>query len=250
MTVKLFEVGGCVRDSLLGIKSKDIDFAVEAPSFDAMREFLQEQGFLVFLETPEYFTIRARFPSVKPNEDSSVVKWTETLSRMTADFVLCRKDGEYTDGRRPDDVSAGTLMDDLARRDFTVNAIARSLDGHIVDPFDGQLDLKKRLLRCVGSAEERFTEDALRALRAIRFSITKGFKIDDDIKWALHSDWLPPLVAKVSAERRREELHKCMFHDTNLAMLRIVALPDEMREAIFSDGLWMKPTLEKSNNMS
>lgn len=238
MTVTLFEVGGCVRDSLLGIKSKDIDFAVEAESFDAMREYLEAEGFKIYVETPQYLTIRAKFPQHYKREKGAT----------DADFVLCRKDGEYTDGRRPDTVVPGSLMDDLARRDFTVNAIARDLSGRIIDPFDGITDLKKGLLRCVGSAKERFTEDALRALRAIRFSITKGFKIDDDIKWALHSDWLPPLVAQVSTERRKDELMKCFYHDVDKTFMKIIALPDEMRWAIFSDGLWLKPTMEKSNN--
>lgn len=237
MTVTMWEVGGCVRDSLLGVESKDIDFAVEAPSFDAMREFLVEESFEIFLETPEYFTIRARFP-----------REHDSHGHKSADFVLCRKDGEYVDGRRPDSVSHGTLHDDLRRRDFTVNAIAKSLSGELIDPFGGQVDLKKGLLRCVGSAKERFTEDALRALRAIRFSITKGFKMDDDIRHALHSDWLPPLVAKVSTERRKDELHKCFFHDVDKTLIKVVALPDEMREAIFTGGLWLRPTMEKSHN--
>src|SRR4051812_36297006 len=116
MTVHLYEVGGHVRDSLLGIKSKDIDFAVEAESFMELFNWLNAQKFDIFLITEEYGTIRARFPKGHVN------------AGLTADFVLCRKDGNYSDGRRPDSVSPGTIFDDLARRDFTVNAMARDLE--------------------------------------------------------------------------------------------------------------------------
>ncbi len=102
--VKIYLVGGSIRDQLLGLKSKDLDYAVEAGSYEEMRDYIKENG-KIFLETPEYLTIRAHLKNGEP-----------------ADFVLCRKDGEYSDGRRPDKVTPGTLYDDLARRDFTVNA--------------------------------------------------------------------------------------------------------------------------------
>jgi len=108
--IKLFEVGGHVRDGLLGIKSKDIDMAVEAPSWEAMREFVKHNTKKIFLEKEEFLTIRAMGHDGLPK-----------------DFVLCRKDGAYSDGRRPDTVEAGTIFDDLARRDFTVNAIAKEV---------------------------------------------------------------------------------------------------------------------------
>jgi len=120
-----FEVGGCLRDEFKGIPSKDVDFAVEAPSFEAMRDELIEDGFEIFEERPEFFTIRAKVPKGNPLEDRTRV----------ADFVMCRKDGPSSDGRRPDFVEPGTIFDDLARRDFTVNAIARNaITGEIIDP--------------------------------------------------------------------------------------------------------------------
>lgn len=232
-SITLYEVGGCVRDEQLGLVSKDIDYAVEAASYEVMRNALDAEGFKIFLENPEFVTLRAQFP---PHRQRGT---------LTADFVLCRKDGQYTDGRRPDAVLAGTLYDDLARRDFTVNAMAKSEDGTLIDPFGGRADLAAGVLRAVGNAEDRLREDALRALRAVRFSITKGFVFDSELLAALNSTWLPPLLSSVSAERRREEMLKAFKADTVATLTLLQTLPRELTEAVFADGLWLKPTLEK-----
>ena len=130
--IHFFEVGGCVRDSLLGRNTKDIDFTVVAPSFGAMRQHLLNEGFTIHVENPEFQTIRCGVP-----EGHVLRKRTKD-----ADFVWARHEGPYSDGRHPDWVEPGTLLDDLERRDFTVNAIARGVDGHIIDPFDGQVILR------------------------------------------------------------------------------------------------------------
>lgn len=243
MTIELYEVGGCVRDGLLGIPTKDIDFTVVAPSYADMRAFLVDTGFEIFLETPEYLTIRARFPRLIVDERIPR-RFTMEKNLPTADFVLARKEGAYSDGRRPDEVIAGTLLDDLGRRDFTVNALARDFEGTLIDPFGGVYDLEHGLLRAVGNAENRIREDALRALRAIRFHITKGFFWDGELEAALMSEWLPPLLASVSAERRREELDKCFKVNTMRTLDILASLPVEFRQAVFKDGLRLKPTME------
>lgn len=233
-----YEVGGCVRDELLGLNPKDIDYTVEAESFDHLSTWLRAHNFEVFLETPQYFTIRARFSKHLTTFNGREVKG------LTADFVLARKEGNYTDGRHPDEVVMGTIYDDLARRDFTVNAIAKGHRGEYIDPWNGREDLAKGILRAVGFAEDRLHEDALRALRAIRFSVTKGFTLDAELSDALRSEWLPPLLGSVSAERRREELSKAFKADT-LATLEALRLTSPaFMEAVFSDGLRLKPTLE------
>lgn len=224
MTVQIYKVGGAVRDEFLGVKSKDIDFAVEAPSYDAMREYIANRG-KIFLEKPEFFTIRAKIDG----ED--------------ADFVLCRKEHGYTDGRRPDLVTAGDIYDDLSRRDFTINAIAiRVGDGTVFDPHSGVRDIATRTIRCVGCAKDRFTEDSLRLLRAVRFSITKGFNLYNDIRVCLET---PAMVAKlenVSKERIREELNRMMKFDT-LATLKMFERFPALREVVFSDPeLWLEAT--------
>lgn len=237
--IELYEVGGCVRDALLGIPSKDIDFTVVASGgWEEMQKFLGKQGFTIWLEQPEYLTIRAKFP-----DDFKLASGTDTKG-LTADFVLARKENQYTDGRRPDLVTPGTLEDYLHRRDFTVNALAKSEDGKIIDLFGGVRDLGNGLLRCVGSPEERFQEDSLRALRAIRFVITKDMTMSPSIIDALGSNWLPPLLASVSVERRREELLRAFRHDTPRTM-KLLCQFDKIMQATFADGLSLAPTLEK-----
>jgi len=227
MTVKFYQVGGCVRDRMLGLKPKDIDYSVEAPSYDAMRDAIEARGGRIFLETPQYHTIRAKYG-------------TEVV-----DFVLCRKDGEYKDGRRPENVEMGTLMDDLARRDFTMNAMAEDEDGNLIDPFDGLGAIKQGVISCVGSAEDRFNEDALRMLRAVRFSITKGMLLDSPISEYLRNQDNVEKLKQVSIERIREELHKCFQHNT-CATMEMLCIDFPALRFIFEESrLWLKPTMEK-----
>ena len=222
MGVRLFEVGGCVRDRILGIPTKDIDFSVEAESFDAMREFLLVNGYTIFVETPHFLTIRAHFPKDHPEH-----------GRTTADFVLCRQDGASLDGRRPESVTPGTIFDDLARRDFTVNAMAIALDtGEFLDPHNGRSDLDMMMLRFVGDPHERIREDALRILRAVRFMVTKGFKPTPDTWRAMGELSSAELLVSVSTERIKEELEKCFRRDTILTMQLLDEL--DLFEPLFS----------------
>ncbi len=233
MTIKIFEVGGHVRDGLLGIKSNDIDCAVEAPSFQAMHEFVEANTSKIFLVKEEFFTIRAM-----------------GHDKLVKDFVLCRKDGSYSDGRRPDFVEPGTIFDDLARRDFTINAIARDVDtGELLDPFNGQKDLAAGTLRCVGSARERFDEDALRIVRAIRFCITKGFMPDEEIWTILHDFLWAEKLSSISTDRIRQELDKCFKFSTirTIKFLNDIdsAFIDVMFSELHGEEIWLKPTTEK-----
>ncbi len=225
---KFYQVGGSVRDELLGLKSKDIDYAVECASFDAMRKAILERGGEIFLETPQYLTIRAKVPSLG-----------------ACDFVLCRKDGEYQDGRRPEGVEPGTILDDLARRDFTMNALAKGENGVLLDPHGGQEDIAKKVIKCVGDTRERFSEDGLRMIRAIRFAITKGFWISNDIHNCLVDEpFYKVRLSGVSPERVREELIRCFKHDT-IRTLYILGIYSGLSNLLFLDNLWLKPTLER-----
>lgn len=225
----MYEVGGCVRDSLLGIPSKDIDYAVEAESYSEMRRELKEQKFKIFLETPQFLTIRAKFPD----------------SKLVADFVLCRKEYKYSDSRHPDLVEPGSIYDDLDRRDFTVNAIAKCvMTGAIIDPHNGVRDLKNDLLKAVRNPTERFNEDALRVLRALRFSITKDLVIEENT-WAAIVEFNPSKLASVSTDRKREELNKMFSVSPLKSMELILKLPRPLQNAIFSEGqIWLKATTE------
>lgn len=223
--IQFYKVGGAVRDQFLGIKSKDVDFAVEAPSFDAMRDHIAEHG-KIFLEKPEFFTIRAK------------------VNGEDADFVLCRKEHGYTDGRRPDLVTAGDIYDDLSRRDFTMNAVAiRTSDGEVFDPHSGVRDIETRTIRCVGRARDRFSEDSLRMIRAVRFHITKDFWLDCEIVDALNDQTLVDKMANVSKERIREELNRCFKHNTLSTLLAFERF-SKLRNVVFGTdaALWLEAT--------
>jgi tRNA nucleotidyltransferase/poly(A) polymerase len=237
-----------VRDRIMDIPSKDADFScvlepkdfpnpgttvVDPDPFSIMRSELVKQGFKIFVESPEHFTIRAQFPD--PNNSFGV---------RDADFVLARKEGPYSDGRRPDWVKAGTLEDDLARRDFCFNAIAVAEDGSFVDPFNGRQDINERVIRAVGSAFDRLNEDALRAVRALRFSVTKGFRIDHEVAFAMESAAvLDKIVNNISDERIKDELSKMFRYDT-LASLSALNKYRRLTEAMFSGSVSLDSTMK------
>jgi len=241
MTIKLFEVGGSLRDELMGIDNPpDRDFCAESPEgWEALLAWCHTNMERVFLVTPEFFTVRGK------------------MSNGTAiDIVMCRKDGPSSDGRHPDNVEPGTLLDDLARRDFTVNALAREVNPktlepiHITffDPFEGFKDLENSALSCVGNAEERMKEDWLRLLRAARFIITKNLEPDGDLDLLLNTnDSWRSMINSVSAERIRGELTKMFKHNTvdTLEFLTNCCSASTLRILFTHTNIWLKPTLEK-----
>jgi poly(A) polymerase len=240
---KLFKVGGCVRDELLGLESKDIDFTFVLDNLDQtveegfkqMEDWMIQRGFQIFLSTPEMFTIRAKFPK-------------SDRGGLVADFVMARKEVGYKPGTRQPILVLGNLEDDLLRRDFTLNAMAVSEDGTIIDLFGGKEDLDAKVLRTPLPASQTMMDDPLRFLRALRFSITKGFAIHVDIFEAMGQPAILEKLEKVvSAERIREEVFKMMKADTvkTLELFRDVEdiLPG-FTALVFSRGLWLKPTFE------
>jgi tRNA nucleotidyltransferase (CCA-adding enzyme) len=246
--VEMFLVGGAVRDRLMGLMEKDLDFTVEAHSFEQMQAYLiHEWGVETYVQQPEYGTIRGHFGAYR--DENGVVRSRYfaglTLGKLAGDFVLSRKEGYYTDGRHPDDTMPGTLYDDLARRDFTVNAIALDKNGEYIDPFHGRDHILSKNLVAVGNAKDRFLEDALRAIRALRFSITKGFTIHKDVWFALDDPEVQDaLKNNISTERIREELNKCFQFDT-LATMDLLSEYPELRAVIFFDhGIWLEPTVK------
>lgn len=184
-----YAVGGCVRDTLLGRVPGDWDITTSA---------LPEQVKALF-----YRTI-----------DTGIEHGTVTvmMEHVGYEVTTYRIDGEYEDCRHPKQVEfTSNLLEDLKRRDFTINAMAYSQRTGIVDAFDGMGDLEKRIIRCVGDATERFTEDALRILRAIRFSAQLNFLIEEKT-WNVIFE-IAPNIAKVSKERIQVELTKTLLSD-------------------------------------
>lgn len=167
---EIYAVGGCVRDSILGIEPKDIDFCTNATPeqmkyISKFIRYYSHMGLEIIPTGEKFGTLTFRFPEFDEQYEITVY----------------RADGRYTDGRHPNEVSyAKTLEEDLKRRDFTCNAIAwNPIKGH-VDPFNGRQDIENKIIRCVGNPEERFNEDALRIIRLVRFAIKYKFEIDMD----------------------------------------------------------------------
>ncbi|WP_375759746.1 CCA tRNA nucleotidyltransferase [Corallococcus exercitus] len=181
-------VGGCVRDMVRKVHPKDFDVATSALPEEVQRAF------------------RKVIPTGIQHGTVTVVTGGNHVEVTTF-----RSEGDYLDGRRPSSVSfERDIVKDLSRRDFTINAMAYNpLDRELVDPFGGQVDLPAKLIRCVGSALERFSEDGLRPLRAVRFAAVLGFTLDPATR-----DAIPATLAvfrKVALERVREELLKLLL---------------------------------------
>lgn len=184
-----YAVGGCVRDSLLGRKPQDWDITTSAKP---------DQVKTIFNHTI----------------DTGIQHGTVTvmLDHVGYEVTTYRIDGEYEDARHPKEVTfTSNLKLDLERRDFTINAMAYNHKSGIVDEFDGIGDLNKHIIKCVGCAHDRFSEDALRMFRAVRFAAQLGFEIDKETQDAIKE--LAPTMAKVSAERIQVELVKLLTSD-------------------------------------
>lgn len=189
-------VGGCVRDELLGRPVKDYDIATSA---------LPEQ-------------VKALFERTVPTglQHGTV---TVVVGRQPFEVTTFRKESGYADYRRPQSVEyIDSLLEDLRRRDFTMNAMATDLGGRLIDPFGGQADLERGILRCVGYASERFSEDALRMLRCIRFAAEYGLKPESETWSALLA--AAPLLRHIAMERIRAELERMLSgNDPNGALV-------------------------------
>jgi tRNA nucleotidyltransferase (CCA-adding enzyme) len=195
-------VGGCVRDCLLGLVPDDWDITTNA---------LPEQVKELFRRTI----------------DTGIEHGTVTVMIGDEGYEVTtyRTDGAYSDGRHPDKVTfVPSLEEDLKRRDFTINAMAYNDSEGLVDLFGGRDDIEKKVIRCVGCADERFSEDALRMMRAVRFAAKLGYGIDNEALASIKK--LAPTLSRVSAERITTELTKLLVSDH-----------PEMIETLYETGL-------------
>ncbi len=178
-----YAVGGCVRDMLLSREVNDYDVTTSA---------MPEEIKMCFKD------LRCIETGIKHGTISVIV------DGEIIEITTYRIDGKYTDNRHPETVEfTKNLKDDLKRRDFTINAMAYDGNGIVIDCFEGKKDLQNKIIRCVGDAKTRFREDALRILRALRFSAKLGFEIEKDTKKAIFSE--KKLLLNIAAERIREE---------------------------------------------
>lgn len=205
-------VGGYVRDALLGRPVHDVDLATSLP-WQQVQAAFQEAGW----NTVETGVAHGTLTVVHEGEPIEITTY--------------RRDGAYSDGRHPDAVeAASSLEEDLLRRDFTINALAYHPDRGIIDPFGGAADIERGVIRCVGDPSTRFSEDALRILRACRFASQLGFSIDENTFDAMMAS--KHLLRKVSGERVYRELERFVCGDyVHDALMRCVdvlafALPE------------------------
>ena len=181
-----YMVGGCVRDMIMGKTPSDFDITTNALPEEILNCFADKNC----------VTAGMKHGTVAP-----------IINHEAVEITTYRIDGEYKDSRHPEEVYfTKKIEEDLSRRDFTVNAMAMGKDFNVIDPFSGKTDIENKVIRCVGNAEKRFTEDALRIMRALRFSATLGFSIEEETKNAILK--LYSLLSNIAKERIFTELKK------------------------------------------
>lgn len=207
MNYKLYQVGGSVRDELLGKQPTDIDYLIVVndkipakQAFDDLQTKLEEDGYLIFSVKEDHWTIRTKFPKHHP-----------VYPKLVADFQLAVTDD-----------MTGTLYDNLYNRDFTINAMAKDVEtGEIIDPVDGQLDLTRRKLDIV--SQDAFINDPVRVIRALRFviqfNLKYGYSVVDAIKLIRLEQF-----SSIDDNRLKRELKKMFDCDTTGAMIRLYDL--------------------------
>ena len=240
-----FLVGGCVRDLLLGAEPKDWDIATNAKPEEVQGLFpesVYENQFgtvLVKLEPRNDAETNAEDRGKIPRE--SALRQRKSALNVV-EVTTFRLEGKYTDKRHPDEIKfAKTIEEDLARRDFTVNAMALKCDANmqmhandtnklLADPYGGQKDLKAKFIRAVGNPKERFNEDALRLLRAVRFSAQLGFTVEEKTLAAIKQE--AGLLEFISKERIRDEFSKLLMTDRATEGVRMLAATGLLRHVL------------------
>lgn len=216
--IQIFEVGGSVRDSLLNVPTKDRDFCAVCPSFESLKKWAETNMDRIFLIKEEHKTIRG------------------IIGKEAIDIVMC-------------DTS---LEKDLARRDFTMNALAFRVDknlsriGSIIDNHNGVKDLWNNDIKCIGEHLDSIQKDRLRLLRAIRFKLTKDMRLSETLHLELWQEesW-KKLVEEVAEERIMEELKKMFKFSTHKTIRFFATKCHPIATELLFDKLWLKPTLEK-----
>lgn len=200
-----YVVGGCVRDSILERKPYDWDICTPALACELLVEF-EEEGYRVIPTGLQHGTI------------------TVHLNGNNYEITTFRRDGQYSDGRHPDSVEfTSDLIYDLERRDFTINAMAYNPEEGLIDPFNGCWDVQNRIIRCVEDPNERFREDGLRILRALRFAVQLNFSIDSLTEEAMFNN--KELINGLSMERINSEFAK-MIDSENITSFTFYSYND------------------------
>jgi tRNA nucleotidyltransferase/poly(A) polymerase len=211
--MKVYEVGGCVRDSLLNIKSNDIDYVIEASSYSEMKTYVEKNSKIIFLEKPQFGTIRYMSLDGTPEDISLCVK-SRSIDKSSFEI--------------------GNIIEDLKNRDFTINSIARLKNTQeLLDPNNGINDLSNKLIKCVSDPKTVFDNDPARIIRAIRFKIQFGFELDSDIKSFLYETKNFASLLTINRERLRQELDKCLKVSSKQTIIELNQLGSEFLDIIF-----------------
>lgn len=237
--LNIYEVGGSVRDRLLGLQSKYKDFVVVFDdisigidkAWENLITHLENSGYEIFLQTKSCYTIRAKFPA------------NHKHNGLVADFVIAREDLAYNKDNRIPEIKLGTIKDDVYRRDFCCNALYVNEHDEIIDLTGyGVSDIENKILRTPLETNKTLLDDPLRIFRAIRFAITKGFTFHHDLALSILNNKFNFNV--VSKERVREELYKCFKYDTLRTLSYLDYYPKIKEYAFNNNVLWLKPTME------
>lgn len=209
-----YVVGGCVRDSLLGLEPNDWDICTNATPMEVLETFA-----------------RRNIKTIETGIKHGTVMVCLGDAGEQYEVTTFRIDGEYSDGRHPDSVSfTPSLREDLARRDFTMNAMAYNEVAGLIDPFGGEKALRHNEIVCVGNPMDRFQEDALRVMRALRFASTYGFSIEENTAQAIHQ--FAPHLNDIAAERIQAELCKLLL---GKGVLRVLLDYSDVMSAIIPE---------------
>lgn len=258
-----YMVGGAVRDYYVHIarvgrnqqlRIHDIDFAVEAPTYQEMLNYVQAMDMKVVVQDPQFGRLKAAFwPDVFLGQDSRAYEICRlaTNGQVYADFVLTRKDGKYFDGRRPSEVQAATIQEDLQRRDFTMNSMALDVKtGDLLDPHNGRRHISERKVQFNGVPVKRIVEDYLRVIRYYRFQATLGFSGDviADLTLRENQELIGSALSNsVSKERVYEELRRMLSTMNPVEFMdRCSNIPRGILQAMFvfqDGGIMLEPRL-------
>ena len=215
---EVYAVGGCVRDFLLGKNPLDFDLATNA-KLEEMTAIFPEAEVI----SEKYSVIRLDYSNPE-NEDEGII----------ADIATYRIDGEYSDYRRPDDVIfTEKIEEDLKRRDFTINAMADNPEKALLDPYGGRKDIRERLIRTVGDPKQRFKEDPLRMLRAVRFAAQLDFELHKSVREAIAE--CSEFLMHVSRDAVRSEFEKIIVTENTGKGLHLLANLNLMKYIVGDD---------------
>ena len=231
-----YKVGGCIRDKLLNLQHKDIDFVVVGMNINSLQSYLIDRGFVIIKIFHECLTIKTKFLS-----DTEIDFPFKLIRNNIYDFNVGRKDLEYNNSTRVPKICVGSLYDDMYRRDFTINSLAEDANGNIIDYFNGISDINNKVVKTIIDPNISVEQDPLRILRGIRFAITLNFILDEKLEAAINN-FNYTLMNKITTDKIIRELKLCFSHNT-LATLRLLNKFNNLETYLFDNNIKLVPKI-------